>query len=165
MSEQAAVVTWWRFACRKYGVPEEALLRVAGEGAEGVPKRSLRRQGARCGAADLFLAVPCGRSFGLWISLRRRGRRMTPEEKEFFSSMTSLGYDAALCRSRDEAERRIHAYMVQRGETYQKNVSTVSMNFLRPEAAGSIAARIVAGITRTNAERKNAPKPARPAKP
>ncbi len=123
MSEQAAVVTWWRFACRKYGVPEEALLRVAGEGAEGVPKRSLRRQGARCGAADLFLAVPCGRSFGLWISLRRRGRRMTPEEKEFFSSMTSLGYDAALCRSRDEAERRIHAYMVQRGETYQKNVS------------------------------------------
>lgn len=123
MSEQAAVVTWWRFACRKYGVPEEALLRVSGEGEPPVPNRSLRRQGARCGAADLFLAVPRGRSFGLWLSLRRRGRNMTPEEKEFFSSMTRLGYDAALCRSRDEAKERIHAYMVHSGETYQKNVS------------------------------------------
>ena len=124
MSEQAAVVTWWRFACRKYGVPEEALLRVS-EGAEesGVRRALFRRQGARRGAADLFLAVPRGGRFGLWLSVKRRGMRMRPEERDFLCNMTSLGYDAAVCRSRDEAEQRIHAYLVQRGEAYQKNVS------------------------------------------
>lgn len=100
-----------------HGRAEESAERSAG-------RRALfRRQGARRGAADLFLAVPRGGRFGLWLSVKRRGMRMRPEERDFLCNMTSLGYDAAVCRSRDEAEQRIHAYLVQRGEAYQKNVS------------------------------------------
>lgn len=124
MSEQAAVVSWWRLACRKYGVPEESLLRVAGEVAEGGTRGALlRRQGARPGAADLFLAVPRGSQFGLWLCVRGRGLRMRQEERNFLRNMEGLGYGAAVCRGRDEAKDRIHAYMVQRGEADQKNVS------------------------------------------
>lgn len=124
MSEQAAVVSWWKLACRRYGVPEEALLRVAGGEAEGGTRGALfRRQGARPGAADLFLAVPCKSRFGLWLCVRGRGVRMRREERNFLRNMEELGYGAAVCRGRDEAKNRIHAYMVQRGEADQKNVS------------------------------------------
>ena len=112
--EQAAVIDWWRFACRKYGVPEVALLHVANEGTGSAARGRLqKRQGVRAGVADLFLSVPRGAFSGLWIEMKRKGGCVRPEQREFLSNMQALGYDGAVCHGADEARAVITAYMTQ----------------------------------------------------
>lgn len=110
--EQMAVIDWWRFACKKYGVPEVALLHIANEGSGSVVRgRMQKRQGVRAGVADLFLSVPRGSFSGLWIEMKKQGGRVRPEQREFLSQMQQLGYDCAVCHGADAAREKIHAYM------------------------------------------------------
>lgn len=110
--EQAAVIEWWRFACKKYGVPEVALLHVANEGTGSVVRGRLqKRQGVRAGVADLFLSVPRGSFSGLWIEMKRQGGSVRPEQREFLSQMQTLGYDCAVCRGAEAVREKIHAYL------------------------------------------------------
>lgn len=112
--EQAAVIEWWRFACKKYGVPEVALLHVANEGTGSVVRGRLqKRQGVRAGVADLFLSVPRGGRAGLWIEMKRKNGQVRPEQREFLNQMQELGYDCAVCRGAEAACEKIHAYMTQ----------------------------------------------------
>ena len=112
--EQAAVIEWWRFACRKYGVPECALLHVANEGTGSVARGRLqKRKGVRAGVADLFLSVPRGAFSGLWIEMKRKRGRVRPEQREFLREMQALGYAGAVCHGADEARDVIAAYMMQ----------------------------------------------------
>ena len=112
--EQSAVIEWWRLACRKYGVPEMALLHIANEGTGSAARGRLqKRQGVRAGVSDLFLSVPRGGRGGLWIEMKRKGGRVRPEQKEFLSNMQALGYDGAVCHGADEARDVITAYMAQ----------------------------------------------------
>ena len=112
--EQASVIEWWRFACRKYGVTEVALLHVANEGTGSVVRGRLqKRQGVRAGVADLFLSVPRGSFSGLWIEMKRMGGRVRPEQREFLEKMRDLGYDGVVCHGAEEAIEKIHAYMMQ----------------------------------------------------
>ena len=110
--EQAAVIEWWRFACRKYGVPEVALLHIANEGTGSVVRGRLqKRQGVRAGVADLFLSVPRGGFSGLWLEMKRKDGWVRPEQREFLIRMQELGYDCAVCRGAEAAREKIHAYM------------------------------------------------------
>ena len=112
--EQAAVIEWWKYACRKYGVPECSLLHIANEGTGSVVRGRLqKRQGVRAGALDLFLSVPRAGFSGLWIEMKRKGGRVRPEQREFLSNMQALGYEGAVCHGADEARDVITAYMTQ----------------------------------------------------
>lgn len=110
--EQSAVIDWWRLACRKYGVPEMALLHIANEGTGSAARGRLqKRQGVRAGVSDLFLSVPRGAFSGLWIEMKRKGGRVRPEQREFLRNMQALGYEGVVCHGADEARAVITAYM------------------------------------------------------
>ena len=112
--EQQAVISWWHFACRKYSVPEVALLHIANEGTGSVVRGRLqKRQGVRAGVADLFLSVPRGGRAGLWIEMKRKDGQVRPEQREFLNQMQELGYDCAVCRGAEAAREVITAYMTQ----------------------------------------------------
>lgn len=112
--EQAAVIEWWQYACRQYGVPECSLLHIANEGTgSAVRGRLQKRQGVRAGVADLFLSVPRGAFSGLWIEMKRKGGRVRPEQREFLSQMQTLGYEGAVCFGADAARAVIAEYMTQ----------------------------------------------------
>lgn len=112
--EQTAVISWWRYACRIYGVPECSLLHIANEGTGSAARGRLqKRQGVRAGVADLFLSVPRGAFSGLWIEMKRKGGRVRPEQREFLMNMQALGYEGAVCHGADEARDVIMAYMAQ----------------------------------------------------
>ena len=112
--EQSAVVEWWRFAHKKYGVPEVALLHIANEGTGSVVRGCLqKRQGVRAGVADLFLSVPRGGRAGLWIEMKRKDGQVRPEQREFLEKMRDLGYDGVVCHGAEAAIEKIHAYMMQ----------------------------------------------------
>lgn len=112
--EQAAVIEWWRFAHKKYDVPECSLLHIANEGTGSVARGCLqKRQGVRAGVADLFLSVPRGSFSGLWIEMKRKDGQVRQEQREFLNQMQVLGYDCSVCRGAEAAMRKIHAYMTQ----------------------------------------------------
>lgn len=112
--EQVAVIDWWRFAHKKYGVPECSLLHVANEGTGSAARGRLqKKQGVRAGVADLFLSVPRGAFSGLWLEMKRQGGRVRPEQLDFLQTMRALGYDTAVCPGAEAARQKIHAYMTQ----------------------------------------------------
>ncbi len=112
--EQAAVIVWWRYASRKYGVPECALMHIANEGTSSAARGRLqKKQGLRAGAADLFLAVPRGGRCGLWIEMKRVDGRARPEQTAFLERMRNLGYDGVVCHGAGQAVDHIHAYMTK----------------------------------------------------
>ena len=112
--EQAAVIEWWHFACRKYKVPECSLLHIANEGTRSAARGRLQKSlGVRAGVADLFLSVPRGGRGGLWIEMKRKGGRVRPEQREFLEKMRDLGYDGVVCHGAEAAIEKIHAYMMQ----------------------------------------------------
>lgn len=113
--EQTAVIEWWRFACRKYKVPECSLLHIANEGTRSAARGRLQKSlGVRAGVADLFLSVPRGGKNGLWLEMKRKGGRVRPEQREFLREMQALGYAGAVCHGgADEARDVITAYMMQ----------------------------------------------------
>ena len=112
--EQAAVVEWWRFACKKYGVPEVSLMHIANEGTGSVARGRLqKRQGVRAGVSDLFLSVARGEFCGLWIEMKRIGGRVRPEQLEFLEKMRELRYDGVVCHGAEAAIEKIDAYMMQ----------------------------------------------------
>ena len=112
--EQASVIAWWRYACRKYGVPECSLLHIANEGTRSAARGCLqKRQGVRAGVSDLFLSVPRGGKNGLWVEMKRRGGHVRPEQREFLLQMQALGYAGAVCHGADEARDVITAYMMK----------------------------------------------------
>lgn len=112
--EQASVISWWRYACRIYGVPECSLLHIANEGTGSAARGRLqKRQGVRAGVSDLFLSVPRGEFSGLWIEMKRKGGRVRPEQREFLRNMQALGYEGVVCHGADEARAVITAYMTQ----------------------------------------------------
>ena len=106
--EQAAVIDWWRLACRGYRLPEFALFAVPNgsklpwtRDAEGrrwsAEANKLKAEGLRSGIPDLVLAVvrspDYGRIFaGLFIELKRHPNRVTVEQKAVMAYLDEAGY-------------------------------------------------------------------------
>lgn len=110
--EQAAVIRWWGLVCGRYGVPELCLMHIANEGTRSAARgRLMKSQGVRAGVSDLFLSVPRGGFCGLWIEMKRKGGRVSPEQTAFLEHMKAMGYDGAVCRGADEAMVKIHSYI------------------------------------------------------
>ena len=126
-ASQAAVCDWWRIACKGYGLPEFALMAVpngahlAGDAkGRAIKMANLKRTGLRPGVPDLFLAVrllfdgpngTIGSVPGLWIEMKRRPNKPSPEQEAVILYLRQRGYHVCICYSAEEAIRAISAYL------------------------------------------------------
>lgn len=109
---QAAVIDFWRHACKGYGLPEFALFACPSGGARDVITGSLlKAEGARRGVPDLILAVPRGKHHGAFIEMKRPGGRTSQEQVEFMRYLEGAGYRCAVCWSTEAAIREMKAYL------------------------------------------------------
>lgn len=109
---QAALVNWWQWQCRKYGLPEEALYHAPQEGKRTfMAANNLKRAGWRKGFPDLFLMAPCFGKGGLFIELKSEYGRPTKEQKAFLSLLRAQGYAASVCYGFDAAKTCIEGYL------------------------------------------------------
>ena len=112
-ASQAAVIEWWAIACGIYRLPECALFAIP-----NAAKRSfalaayMRAEGMRAGIPDLMLAVPRGYRHGLFIELKRRPNKASPEQVDVMKYLNAGGgYRAVICWSTDEAIAAIKEYL------------------------------------------------------
>ena len=72
----------------------------------------LKKQGVKRGVSDIFIPVPRNGLHGLFIEMKRKkGGRLSPEQKEFISAMTAAGYGACVCFGAQDAIDAVKEYM------------------------------------------------------
>lgn len=70
-----------------------------------------KRSGAIRGIPDVFIPIPIGRHHGLYIEMKTKGGKVSPEQNEFLEYAAEVGYMAAVCFSSKEAIELIEKYL------------------------------------------------------
>lgn len=77
--------------------------------------RRLKAEGVKPGVPDLMMPVARGGHHGLFIELKAKGGRATPEQSGWLERLRAQGYCAAVCVGWDSARALIENYL--RGES------------------------------------------------
>lgn len=116
---QCAVIEWWAYACKRWGLPEFALYAIpnAGAGAQKGQAGKMKAEGVRKGIPDLFLASPNnpGRYPGLWrglyIEMKSANGKLSDEQRDVSEYLMRQGYKWVECRSVEAAQQAITDYL------------------------------------------------------
>ena len=71
----------------------------------------LKKLGQRKGCSDLFIVRSSGWFKGLFLEMKSKKGRVSPEQKQFLADMKAEGYDTAICYGADEAISCIKNYL------------------------------------------------------
>jgi hypothetical protein len=71
----------------------------------------LKQEGVRAGIPDLMLPVPIPPYHGLFIEMKSSTGSETKDQRERIEALRQDGYAAVVCKSTDEAIRRITEYL------------------------------------------------------
>lgn len=121
-SHQVAVVDWFKAQYPKYAgciiaIPNGAM--VARDNKRGnmfARIEKLRREGAKKGASDLFIAVPVDGKSGMWVEMKDHGKTwcsVSQEQRDHIELMLEMGYEAIWASGSDIAIAAIKTYMTQ----------------------------------------------------
>ena len=116
--EQAVLIEWWGHYARSKGIDERLLMSIpngavlAGDSRRrAIQMNNLKRAGLRVGAPDLFLAYPTKLSHGMFLEMKRKGEKGTPDQIDFGMMLRSMGYDSLICLGADEAMKAIKGHI------------------------------------------------------
>lgn len=114
-ARQCAVIRWWDFAHKQFGIHDARLLyAVPNGGARNVITGGrLKREGVRSGIPDLQLDVARGEYHGLRIEMKTARGKVSASQDSFLGALIAQGYATAVCRSADSAIRTIQEYLGQ----------------------------------------------------
>lgn len=114
--EQTTLFQWAGMMAGKW--PEMRLLHAIPNGGSRNPieARHLKEQGVKSGIPDLFLPCARGGWHGLYIEMKRRkGGRVSDEQREMIKALTAQGYRAEVCKGWEDAARIITEYLSNDG--------------------------------------------------
>ena len=109
--EQAAIFTWANQSLGKY--PELKLLFAIPNGGSRhmIEAVNLKRQGVKSGLPDMFLPVPKGSFYGLWIELKVGKNKTSENQDKWLYELCSQGYRCEVCYGFDEAVSVLKDYL------------------------------------------------------
>ena len=110
--EQTALFQW--AAMMEGRIPELRLMHHCPNGGSRNAREAhnLRLQGVKPGIPDIFLPAPSGKYHGLYIEMKRRkGGRVSAEQKKMILALRAQGYKAEVCRGWEEARDTICEYL------------------------------------------------------
>lgn len=121
--EQAAVIQWKNLNLKKYPGLKN-LYAIANGGYRNIQTAvKLKEEGVVAGVLDLFLACPRGAYAGLYIEMKVKPNKPTPEQLEFMDNVRQEGYSAVVCYSATEAINVITDYLRgKKWSEYQKEL-------------------------------------------
>lgn len=109
---QSALITWWSYAHKRYGLPEFALFAVPNGGARHIAVAAkLKAEGVRKGIFDLCLTAPHNGFNSLWIEMKHGRNKLTPEQADFKAFIEGQGGMCAVCWDWQSARKEIEDYL------------------------------------------------------
>ena len=110
-ANQVAVIDWWKWACKSYGLDERTLFAIPNASKQKDTGRFWRaREGLRAGVPDLFLAY-ASNGHGLFIEMKAHGKKPNEAQRTMLAMLKTNGYAVAVCNSADAAIETIKAYL------------------------------------------------------
>lgn len=110
--EQEALFRWAAYSRGKYPALELMYAVPNGGSRNLIEAAHLKAQGVKPGVPDICLPVPSGRYTTLYIELKRRkGGRVSEEQKGWIAALNRVGCRAVVCRGWDEAREEIERYL------------------------------------------------------
>jgi hypothetical protein len=117
--EQCTVIQWANWQAKQW--PELRLLFAVPNGGarDVVTGARMKREGQKKGVPDLVLACPRNGYHGLFIELKTKKGRVSPEQSEWLRQLSAQGYRAEVCRGADAAIRVLREYLagVENGQS------------------------------------------------
>lgn len=113
-AEQIALMDWARFhpVGIEQGKIADWLIHIPNGGKRNIREAArLKRMGVQAGVSDLLLALPVGKSAGLWIELKAPKGRASDAQKAWLERMQRVGYQVALCKGSGAAIAAIKYYL------------------------------------------------------
>ena len=110
--EQTTLFQWAALMTHRW--PELRLLHHIPNGGSrnAIEAARLKAQGVKPGVPDIFLPCARGSWHGLYIEMKRRkGGRVSDEQKEMIRLLIEQGYKAVVCYGWEEAKNVIVEYM------------------------------------------------------
>ena len=108
-NEQIAAMDWLRLQHPKIA---EHTMHIGNERkASHFAGYIMKRMGTLKGASDLFCAWPSGGYYGLFIEVKSKIGKPTPDQRAFIERMNSVGYYATVCYGADEVIRCMKWYI------------------------------------------------------
>lgn len=108
-NEQIAAMDWLRV---QYPKIAEHTLHIGNERkASYYAGYIMKRMGVLKGASDLFMAWPNSGFHGLFIEVKSKVGKPTPEQKAFIQRMKDVGYQAEICYGADEVINTMKKYL------------------------------------------------------
>lgn len=110
--EQEQLFKWAEYAAGKYPVLQAMFHIPNGGSRRPAEARHLKEQGVKAGVPDICLPVPNKTYHALYIELKRRkGGRVSDEQREWVEALNRVGNKAVVCRGFDEARQTILDYL------------------------------------------------------
>jgi hypothetical protein len=107
--EQVALINWFRL---QYPFLKGCLWAVPNGGVRNIGTAiKLKREGVISGVADLFLMCPRGLKHGLFIELKSKTGKASPNQLEFQKLAQKMGYEAEICYGFMQAKNLIINYL------------------------------------------------------
>ena len=105
-SLQTQCVKWFR-----YQYPNFVIYAVPNGGSRNVREaQRLKSEGVLAGVADLTILLPQGKS--LYIEMKVKGNRQTPNQKEFQQKAEALGHKYYVCYSFEDFEKVVKQELI-----------------------------------------------------
>ena len=103
---QTSCVKWFR-----YQYPHLVIYAVPNGGSRNVREaQRLKSEGVLAGVADLTILLPQGKS--LYIEMKVKGNRQTPNQKEFQQKAEALGHKYYVCYSFEDFEKVVKQELI-----------------------------------------------------
>lgn len=103
---QTQCVKWFR-----YQYPNFVIYAVPNGGSRNVREaQRLKSEGVLAGVADLTILLPQGKS--LYIEMKVKGNRQTPNQKEFQQKAEALGHKYYVCYSFEDFEKVVKQELI-----------------------------------------------------
>lgn len=71
----------------------------------------MKQMGVLKGASDLFMAWPSGGYHGLFIEVKSKTGKASPDQKAFLQRMRDVGYKAEICHGADQVINTMKEYL------------------------------------------------------
>lgn len=105
-SLQTSCVKWFR-----YQYPDLIIYAVPNGGSRNVREaQRLKSEGVLAGVADLTILLPQGKS--LYIEMKVKGNRQTPNQKEFQQKAEALGHKYYVCYNFEDFEKVVKQELI-----------------------------------------------------
>ena len=107
-AEQSALIQWWASYAATKGIDERLLFSIPNGANKSIAQAmKFKREGLRKGVPDLMLAYPTIMFHGLFIEMKRKGQKGTPEQIDFGLLLRDFGYDSLICLGFEEARQAV----------------------------------------------------------